>query len=101
MVISFLCTNCKKKTNKSYKKHTDIPDEIECPKCKAISERLLGLVKSHSKIVVDDGISARSVEFFPDIEELNVEREKIYNEELGYGPEDPDKIDEEPEECSD
>jgi hypothetical protein len=75
-MVRFKCTDpgCGVSFTKIYRKGPDAPAEIECKKCKARSTRVLSGPASASKITMDNGIQARAVEIYPDVEEIMSER---------------------------
>lgn len=72
------CTNSK---GKMFRQASDAPASLPCAKCGKEMKRALSAPSSESKIVIDNGVQARSVEVNPDIVEINKERsEKNYRE---------------------
>lgn len=79
MIINYCCTGCRIDKSKYYRKSKDILEEIECPECGAVMERLLGSPRSKSTQIIDNGLQARQVEVSSDVVEQ--EREKLFKED--------------------
>lgn len=79
-VYACKCGNIEKKYTRQVK---DAPVSFLCPNCKIDQmKKQLSSPSSSSKITVDNGVQARSVEISPDIIEINKARsEKDYREE--------------------
>lgn len=80
-IFAYECADC----NLIYKiYHRSVQSallSIECEKCKKQIKKLLSAPSNSSKITIDNGVQARSVEIIPNIIELNKERsEKDYRE---------------------
>lgn len=75
-MIRYRCTGekCGHSFTKLVRKGPDALPELACVKCGENSKRVLGAPASASKIVVDNGLQARSVEIYPDIEDINYDR---------------------------
>lgn len=75
-LIKYLCTNdlCGSPNAKLYGFKSTIDIETECKKCGSKARRVLSSPASSSKIVIDNGLQARSVEVSPNIIEINSER---------------------------
>jgi hypothetical protein len=81
-MIRYTCTDekCGHTFTKLIRKGPDALPDIECEKCKGKARRTLSSPASASKITVDNGIQARAVEIYPDIEQINREMaSKPYN----------------------
>ena len=67
---------------KFYRSASDAPTLLICEKCGAESKKQLSSPSSQSKLIVDNGVQARSVEINLDVIEANQERaNKDYREE--------------------
>lgn len=76
------CCECGNIVKKIFRKAKDIPKTIICEKCKKEMKKLLSSPSASSKITIDNGVQARSVEVLPNIIEINDERSsKDYREE--------------------
>lgn len=74
-LVNYLCKDCGHKEEKLLRPGK-ITGSIECLKCKGNSIKQMGTPASVSKITVDNGWQAKSVEIMPDILELHQERGK-------------------------
>lgn len=80
-LIAYSC-ECKYAIKKFYRSAKDAPTSLTCEKCSKEMKKQLSAPSSQSKIVVDNGIQARSVEIIPNIIEINEERaNKNYRED--------------------
>lgn len=75
-MIRYKCSDdkCGCSFTKLYRKGTDAVAELECDKCGSKAKRMLSSPASFSKITVDNGLQARAVEIYPDVEEIMSER---------------------------
>jgi hypothetical protein len=73
--ILYTCKNCNK-VDAYILKVGKISSERSCSKCGSESKRTLAAPASTSKISIDNGFQAKSVEIVPNIIELNEERRK-------------------------
>lgn len=79
--MNYVC-ECKHVEKKFYRQVKEAPAFFLCPKCGKDMKKTLSAPFSSSKIVIDNGHQARSVEIIPDIIEINKARsEKNYKEE--------------------
>lgn len=79
-LIAYLCEN-KHISKKLVRQAKDAPISLVCDLCGYVMKKQLSSPSSLSKVVIDNGIQARSVEIIPNIIELNKERsEKDYRE---------------------
>lgn len=80
-IIAYSC-ECKNSIKKFYRSAKDSPTVFLCNKCGKNMGKMLSSPSSGSKVVVDNGVMARSVEITPDIIELNQARSnKNYKED--------------------
>lgn len=75
-MIRYTCSDdkCGYSFTKLYRKGTDAFSELRCDKCKGKAKRTLSSPASASKIMIDNGLQARAVEVYPDVEEIMSER---------------------------
>ena len=74
MPIMVYSCECKNIVKKFYRSAKDSPTVLLCDKCQKEMKKVLSSPSSVSKIVVDNGVQARSVEIVPNIVQLNQER---------------------------
>ena len=80
-LINYLC-ECKNSKSKFYRKSIEAPKHIVCDLCGKDMKRRLSAPTCDSKVVIDNGYMARSIEVNPDIVAINEERsKKDYSEE--------------------
>lgn len=81
-LIAYACL-CGNTTKKMIRQAKDAPTSFLCPKCNIDQmKKQLSSPSSSSKIVIDNGVMARSVEITPDIISINKARsEKDYRED--------------------
>lgn len=75
-MIRYACTDnkCGHTFTKLFRKGLDALPEFKCEKCEGKAKRTLSSPASASKITVDNGIQARAVEIYPDIDQINRDR---------------------------
>lgn len=78
-LVKYLCTNeqCSHTFPVLFKKASDIQVLKECPKCQKEAKRQLSGSSFQSKIVVDNGVQAKSVEIHPEIGRINHDRARL------------------------
>lgn len=80
-LIAYKC-ECGAVEKKFIRNPKEIPPSSVCPKCSKDMKKMLSSPSSGSKIVIDNGHMARSVEITPNIIEINKARsEKDYSQE--------------------
>lgn len=72
-LIAYAC-ECSNVIKKFVRAASKAPSFLICPNCDKNMKKLLSGGSSSSKITVDNGFQARSVEINPDIVEINEER---------------------------
>lgn len=72
-LISYVCTMCGNHFSEHTKNAVNAKLEAPCKKCGAPSKRTLSAPSNSSKIVVDNGVQARSVEIDLKVIESNRE----------------------------
>jgi hypothetical protein len=72
-LIAYGCENSHV-SKKFVRQAKDAPAFLICATCKSNMKKLLSSPSSISKITIDNGVQARSVEIIPNIVELNEER---------------------------
>lgn len=73
MLVNFLCPQCGNSITKLFKKHKDIPSDINCI-CGSKLERQLSGPTSKSTQIIDNGVQARQVEVMNEVVEQERER---------------------------
>jgi hypothetical protein len=80
-LFHYLC-ECNYSATKFYRQAKDAPASLVCLKCGKEQKKKLSSPNSLSKIVIDNGVQARSVEIIPNIIEINEARSsKTYRNE--------------------
>lgn len=80
-LIAYSCS-CGYTEKRFMRQAKDAPASFVCPKCNSELKKQLSSPSSSSKIVIDNGVQARSVEIVPDIIEINQARAaKDYRED--------------------
>jgi putative FmdB family regulatory protein len=80
-IIAYAC-KCGQVDKKFFRDIKTVPKSIECPSCKGELKRQLSAPTTQSKLVIDNGSQARSVEVNPDVIEIFKERaNKDYSED--------------------
>lgn len=74
-LIAYSC-ECGHSEKKLFRQIKDISTNIPCTKCKGQMKKMLSAPSSSSKIVIDNGFQAKSVEILPNIVEINEERSR-------------------------
>lgn len=80
-IIAYLC-ECRNITKRFFRGAKEAPQDTFCSMCGKKAIKVLSVPSTSTKITIDDGLQARSVEIIPNIVELNHERSsKDYKEE--------------------
>ena len=75
-MIRYKCQDpgCDASFTKLFRKGPDVLVEVQCKRCSGVAKRILSSPASVSKISIDNGVQARAVEIYPDVEEIMTAR---------------------------